>query len=156
MSFLTRTLLRPLSHSHPSSSSSLRRSYAKLAVIGNIVADPTTSTSSNGQEVIRYVIANNYGPRDNRRVSYFRVTGFPATEVSRNLMKSLSKGTMVHVEADATMGTYDDKDTGKTLSSLNLVQRSVEILRRPAPKGEGEAAGEDGVVLEEGAQAANA
>jgi len=43
----------------------------------------------------------------------------------------LGKGTLVYLEGDATMRTYDDAD-GKKQSSLSLVQTKVEVLKRAA------------------------
>jgi len=38
--------------------------------------------------------------------------------------------TLIYLEGDATMKTYDDAD-GKKQSSLSLVQTKVEVLKRP-------------------------
>ena len=40
--------------------------------------------------------------------------------------------TLVYLEGDATMRTYDAAD-GKKQSSLSLVQTKIEVLKRPAP-----------------------
>jgi single-stranded DNA-binding protein len=40
--------------------------------------------------------------------------------------------TLVYLEGDATMRTYDDA-AGKKHSSLSLVQTKLEVLKRPAP-----------------------
>jgi single-stranded DNA-binding protein len=40
--------------------------------------------------------------------------------------------TLVYLEGDATMRTYDDAE-GKKQSSLSLVQTKLEVLKRPAP-----------------------
>ena len=40
--------------------------------------------------------------------------------------------TLVYLEGDATMRTYEDGD-GKKQSSLSLVQTKVEVLKRPQP-----------------------
>ena len=43
--------------------------------------------------------------------------------------------TLVYLEGDAQMRTYDDAD-GKKQSALSLVQTKVEVLKRPQPKEE--------------------
>jgi single-stranded DNA-binding protein len=43
--------------------------------------------------------------------------------------------TLIYLEGDATMRTYDDAE-GKKQSSLSLVQTKVEVLKRPQPKEE--------------------
>jgi hypothetical protein len=40
--------------------------------------------------------------------------------------------TLIYLEGDATMRTYDDAE-GKKQSSLSLVQTKIEVLKRPAP-----------------------
>lgn len=44
--------------------------------------------------------------------------------------------TLVYLECDSSMNTYEDKN-GQTQSSLNLVQSKLEVLKRPY-KEEGE------------------
>ena len=43
--------------------------------------------------------------------------------------------TLVYLEGDATMRTYNDKE-GQTQSALSLVQTKIEVLKRPTPKTE--------------------
>jgi single-stranded DNA-binding protein len=45
---------------------------------------------------------------------------------------SCDRRTLVYLEGDATMRTYDGAD-GKKQSSLSLVQTKIEVLKRPAP-----------------------
>ena len=48
--------------------------------------------------------------------------------------------TLVYLEGDATMRTYDDAD-GKKQTSLSLVQTKIEVLKRPTPSTEDAADG---------------
>jgi len=41
--------------------------------------------------------------------------------------------TLVYLEGDATMRTFEDSD-GKKQSALNVVQTKVEVLKRQQPK----------------------
>lgn len=43
--------------------------------------------------------------------------------------------TLVYLEGEASMNTYEDKN-GQTQSSLNVVQSKIEVLQRPLPKEE--------------------
>lgn len=52
--------------------------------------------------------------------------------------------TLVYLEGDATMRTYDDAD-GKKQSALSVVQTKVEVLKRPQPRTEDAADGSFGV-----------
>lgn len=81
--------------------------------------------------MIKYVVGSSYGPKDNKQTSWFRVASFaPHGSPSRDYLMGLQKGTLVYLEGDATMRTYEDAD-GKKQSSLSLVQTKVEVLKRP-------------------------
>jgi single stranded DNA-binding protein len=106
------------------------RSVAKISIIGNLADTPELQQTSSGRDIVRYAVASNTGPKDNRQTSWFRVASF-AEGPRRDFMLSLPKGSMVYVEGDATMATYQDAQ-GANRSALNIVQRSIEVLKRPS------------------------
>lgn len=73
-------------------STSSARSLARVSIIGNLADTPETHQTASGRDVIRYAIASNSGPRDNRHTSWFRVTSFGAEDKRRDFMLSLAKG----------------------------------------------------------------
>ncbi|KAJ9612151.1 ssDNA-binding protein, mitochondrial [Cladophialophora chaetospira] len=107
---------------------------ARLTLVGRLGADPELTDTGKGQ-IIKYVVGTSYGPKENRQTSWFRVASFAPEGAQRDYVMGLSKGTLVYLEGDATMRTYDDAD-GKKQSSLSLVQTKVEVLKRPQPKEE--------------------
>ncbi|ROT38796.1 nucleic acid-binding protein [Sodiomyces alkalinus F11] len=112
------------------------RGVARITIVGNLADTPELQATSTGHEVLKYAIASNSGPRDNRHTSWFRVSSFEPQGPRRDYLQSLPKGSLVYVEGDATMNTYQDAE-GKTRSSLSIIQRNVEVLRRPGnPSGE--------------------
>ncbi|KAJ5908285.1 hypothetical protein N7495_000967 [Penicillium taxi] len=111
-------------------SSSASRSVARMIITGRLGAEPELQATASGQEIIKYSVGTSYGPRDNRQTSWFRVASFAPEGGQRDLIMGLSKGTLVYVEGDASMRSYDDAD-GKKQFSLNIVQRSIEVLSRP-------------------------
>ena len=98
------------------------RPVAKISIIGNLADTPELQETSSGREIVRYAVASNSGSKANRQTSWFRVASF-AEGPSRDFLLSLPKGSMVFVEGDASMSTYEDAESGKTRSSLNIVQR---------------------------------
>ncbi|KZF19153.1 nucleic acid-binding protein [Xylona heveae TC161] len=106
-----------------------RNQLAKMTLIGRLAADPELTATSSGQEMVRYAIGTSYGPKDNRQTSWFRIASFDDGP-RRDYLLSLQKGTLLYLEGDATMRTYEDSE-GKSRSSLNIVQRSIEVLKRP-------------------------
>lgn len=103
-----------------------------MTLVGRLGADPEISETRQGH-VVKYVVGTNHGPRDNRQTSWYRVAAFPPEGPQRDYLLGLSKGTLVYLESDATMRTYEDAD-GKKQSSLNLVQTKLEVLKRPTPR----------------------
>ncbi|EOO02859.1 putative ssdna binding protein [Phaeoacremonium minimum UCRPA7] len=115
------------------------RPVAKITIVGNLADTPELQATSTGREILKYAVASNSGTKDNRQTSWFRVTSFEAEGPRRDFLQSLPKGSLVYVEGDATMSTYQDAE-GKTRSALNVVQRSIEVLRRPQSQGDSDSA----------------
>jgi hypothetical protein len=67
------------------------RSIAKMSIIGNLADTPELHQTSNGRELVRYAVASNTGPRDNRQTSWFRITSFNEGP-RRDFLLSLPKG----------------------------------------------------------------
>ncbi|CRL28701.1 Primosome PriB/single-strand DNA-binding [Penicillium camemberti] len=111
-------------------SSSPANSIARLTLTGRLGAEPELHATSSGQEIVRYNIATTHGNRENRQTSWWRVTNFVPEGSQRDFVLGLQKGTVVFVEADAKMVTWEDGD-GNSRSTLNVVQRTLEVLKRP-------------------------
>lgn len=122
-------------------SSSPSHSVARIIITGRLAADAELQATSTGQDVIKYAVGTSYGPRDNRQTSWFRVSSFPPDGPQKDYLLGLQKGsvcpliqpsctghsdiilyrTLVYVEGDASMRSYEDAD-GKRQSSLSIVQ----------------------------------
>ncbi|CEJ89446.1 Putative Single-stranded DNA-binding protein [[Torrubiella] hemipterigena] len=110
-------------------STSSPRSIARMSIIGNLADTPEVVTTGSGREIIKYAVASNSGPRDNRQTSWFRVTAF-LEGGRRDYLLTLPKGATVFVEGDATLSSYEDAN-GTSRTALNIVQRNIEVIRRP-------------------------
>lgn len=62
-----------------------------MSIIGHLADTPELVTTSSGREIVKYAVASNSGPRDNRQTSWFRVTSF-AEGPRRDYLLSLPKG----------------------------------------------------------------
>jgi hypothetical protein len=130
-------------------SSSPSHSVARIIITGRLAAEPELQATSTGQDVIKYAVGTSYGPRDNRQTSWFRISSFPPEGPQKDYLLGLQKGcvrpsiqlsctahsdmvpcrTLVYVEGDASMRSYEDAD-GKRQSSLSVVQSmSLWLLR---------------------------
>lgn len=63
-----------------------------MSIIGRLGADPELKQNERGS-LLEYSVGAGYGPKDNRQVSWYRVTSFaPEDTPARNLTASLTKG----------------------------------------------------------------
>ncbi|KAK1835226.1 putative ssdna binding protein [Podospora conica] len=115
-------------------SSTTPRPLARITIIGNLAGPPELKATSTGNEIMRYSVASNSGPADNRQTSWFNVTSFESEGPRRDYLMSLPKGSLVYVEGDASMSTYADAE-GNPKKAFNIVQRQLEVLRRPNNEG---------------------
>lgn len=67
------------------------RPVAKITIIGNLADTPEIHQTSSGRELVRYAVASNSGPKENRQTSWFRITSF-SEGPRRDFMLSLPKG----------------------------------------------------------------
>jgi hypothetical protein len=63
-----------------------------MTIIGRLADTPELQATSTGQEILRYAVGTNSGPRDNQKTSWFRVTSFLPEGPQRDFIASLDKG----------------------------------------------------------------
>ena len=68
------------------------RSVARMIITGRLAAEPELHATSSGQDVIKYAVGSSYGSRENRQVSWFRVSSFQPEGPQRDFILSLPKG----------------------------------------------------------------
>ncbi|KAE9961185.1 hypothetical protein BLS_003387 [Venturia inaequalis] len=122
-------MFRPVAANARAFSTTSRSAYAKIQVIGRLAAQPELVDTSTGNTMVRYTVASDFGPKDNKQTSWWKVANFQPEGAARDFVLGLPKGTLIHLDAEAQLGTYDDE--GKIRQRLNLVQRSIEVLARP-------------------------
>ncbi|KIV91358.1 hypothetical protein PV10_05904 [Exophiala mesophila] len=138
MSFFTRqmaTKVPKLSTTARAFSTSRPSQLARITVIGRLGADAESSETAKGNAMIKYVIGSNSGTKENPETSWFRVVSFPKTDASKEYLSSLPKGTLVYVEGDVSMQSYQDNE-GIKRTGINIVQSKLEVLKRNSPKEE--------------------
>jgi hypothetical protein len=91
---MSSSLLRrlPRASARAFSTSSARSSFAKMTIVGRLADTPELQATSTGQEILRYAVGTNSGPRDNQKTSWFRVTSFLPEGPQRDFIASLDKG----------------------------------------------------------------
>lgn len=93
-SFLFRRATAASAGAARSFSTSSPRSVARISIIGNLADTPEIQATSSGREILKYAVASNTGPKDNRQTSWFRVTSF-AEGPRKDFLLSLPKGYVV-------------------------------------------------------------
>ncbi|KAB8068109.1 putative ssDNA binding protein [Aspergillus leporis] len=111
-------------------SSSSSRSVARMIITGRLAAAPELQPTSTGQDIIKYSVGTSFGPRDNRQTSWFKVASFEPEGSQRDFILNLPKGTLVYVEGDTSLRQWEDNE-GRKHTTLNIVQKSLEVLKRP-------------------------
>lgn len=106
-----------------------------LAVFsGNLTREPSVGATKSGLEAIGFCVAVN----DNRKnaqgewesvANYIEVTAYGKPW----LAEKLAKGTRVLIEGSLRYFTWQDKETGKNRSNLDVVANKVEVLKAATP-----------------------
>jgi hypothetical protein len=63
-----------------------------MTIVGRLADTPELQATSTGQEILRYAVGTNSGPRDNQKTSWFRVTSFLPEGPQRDFIAGLDKG----------------------------------------------------------------
>ncbi|KAK2070290.1 hypothetical protein P8C59_004797 [Phyllachora maydis] len=106
-----RILARPATATGRAFSTTSARPIARMTIVGHLG------------------IASNSGNVENRRTSWFTVNAFETEGPRRDFLLGLEKGSMIMVEGDVSVLKHEDEEGTKT--SFNIIQRRLEILRRP-------------------------
>lgn len=73
-------------------STTSRRDLARMILTGRLGTEPELQATASGREVIRYVVASEYGRTQSRKTDWFRVSSFPDSENQKNFLLNLPKG----------------------------------------------------------------
>ena len=88
----SRAVARPATAAARPFSSTALRPVARITIVGNLADSPELRASSTGREYLRYAVASNSGPADNRKTSWFNVSCFVEEGARRDFYQSLPKG----------------------------------------------------------------
>ena len=109
----------------------------KLAIVGNITADPQSRTTQDGKNVCNFNVAVNRRKKDangNNIADFFRVSAWGA--MGENCQKYLAKGRKVGVSGSVSVHPFMGQD-GTPKATLEVFADEVEFL---SPAGNGERA----------------
>ncbi|MFZ2545380.1 MAG: single-stranded DNA-binding protein [Candidatus Saccharimonadales bacterium] len=110
----------------------MARSINQVILMGRLTRDPETRTTPSGKTVTSFSLAVDRQTQDDQ-ADFFDVTAWEKT--GELVQQYLSKGRRVIIQGRLRQDSWDDKDTGKKRSKVEVVANDVTFL--DGPNGEG-------------------
>ena len=117
----------------------MARSINQVILMGRLTRDPEQRTTTSGKGVVSFSIAVDRGGQEDT-ADFFNVTAWE--KLGDLVMQYLSKGRRVLVQGRLRQDSWDDKETGKKQSRIEVTATDVTFL--DGPNGEGGSAGGQG------------
>ena len=105
--------------------------FNKVILMGNLTSDPETRTTPNGQNVTSFSLAinrtwNNANGERQEETSFINCTAWGRT--GETIAKYVQKGRQLLVSGRLQQRTWQDKDTGKNRSALDVVVEEFSFV----------------------------
>lgn len=118
-------------------------SFNKVVLLGNLTADPEMRTTAGGQNVTSFSLAvnrvyNNAQGERQEETSFINCTAWGRT--AETIVKYVSKGRQLLVSGRLQQRTWQDKDTGKNRSAIDVVVEEFSFVN-DGSRGDREASG---------------
>lgn len=106
-------------------------SFNKVVLLGNLTADPEVRTTTSGQNVTSFSLAvnrvyNNAQGERQEETSFINCTAWGRT--AETIAKYVSKGRQLLVSGRLQQRTWQDKDTGKNRSAIDVVVEEFSFV----------------------------
>lgn len=124
-------------------------SINRVCISGNMTRDPELRAAQNGTAILSFSVAVNDRRRNAQTSEWEDVPNFVDCIVfgkrAEGLAKFLAKGAKVAVEGRLRWSQWQDRDTGKNRSKLEVVVDEIEAMSKANPnrQAEVETYGED-------------
>ena len=113
----------------------MARSINQVILMGRLTRDPEQRTTTTGKTIASFSIAVDRGGQDDT-ADFFNVTAWE--KLGDLVIQYLAKGRRVLVQGRLRQDSWDDKETGKKQSRIEVVATDVTFLDGP---GDGASAG---------------
>lgn len=107
----------------------MARGINQVILMGRLTRDPETRTTPSGKTVTSFSLAVDRQGQDDQ-ADFFDVTAWEKT--GELVQQYLSKGRRVLVQGRLRQDSWDDKDTGKKRSKVEVVASDVTFLDGPS------------------------
>lgn len=115
----------------------MAKSINQVILMGRLTRDPEQRTTTTGKIIASFSIAVDRGGQDDA-ADFFEITAWE--KLGELVMQYLSKGRRVLVQGRLRQDSWDDKETGKKRSRVEVTATDVTFL--DGPSGEGNGAGQ--------------
>lgn len=107
----------------------MAKSINQVILMGRLTRDPETRTTTTGKTVTTFSLAVDRQTQDDQ-TDFFDVTAWEKT--GELVAQYLSKGRRVLVQGRLRQDSWDDKDTGKKRTKVEVVANDVTFLDGPS------------------------
>ena len=115
----------------------MARSINQVILLGRLTRDPEQRTTASGKNVVSFSIAVDRQSQDDQ-ADFFNVTAWD--KLGDLVMQYLSKGRRVLIQGRLRQDSWEDKDTGKRQSRIEVTASDVTFLDGPSGDNSGSAA----------------
>jgi len=115
----------------------MARSINQVILLGRLTRDPEQRTTASGKNVVSFSIAVSRATQDDQ-ADFFNVTAWE--KLGDLVMQYLNKGRRVLVQGRLRQDSWEDKDTGKRQSRIEVTASDVTFLDGPSGDNSGSAA----------------
>lgn len=119
----------------------MARSINQVILMGRLTRDPEQRTTTTGKTIASFGIAVDRGGQADE-ADFFNVTAWE--KLGELVVQYLAKGRRVLVQGRLRQDTWDDKETGKRQSRIEVVATDVTFLDGPNDGGAPAAGGSTG------------
>lgn len=110
----------------------MARSINQVILMGRLTRDPEQRTTTTGKTIASFGIAVDRGGQEDA-ADFFNVTAWE--KLGELVMQYLAKGRRVLVQGRLRQDSWDDKETGKRQSRIEVVATDVTFLDGPGEGG---------------------
>ena len=115
----------------------MARSINQVILLGRLTRDPEQRTTASGKNVVSFSIAVDRQSQDDQ-ADFFNITAWD--RLGDLVMQYLSKGRRVLIQGRLRQDSWEDKDTGKRQSRIEVTASDVTFLDGPSGDNSGSAA----------------
>ena len=115
----------------------MARSINQVILLGRLTRDPEQRTTASGMNVVSFSIAVDRQSQDDQ-ADFFNITAWD--KLGDLVMQYLSKGRRVLIQGRLRQDSWEDKDTGKRQSRIEVTASDVTFLDGPNGDNSGSAA----------------